>query len=78
MRPMSPEKATRKYLQKHKWTFYEWDVDLTQDLVVGPFDFVTIQGEKERVPGEVWRELQEKANEFDLDVSTLEKIVPLK
>jgi hypothetical protein len=78
MRPISPHKASRSYITKQGWTFYEWDTNLLTDMLVGPFDLTTINGEPDRVPKLIWDELVLQADLHDVDISNLDRVVPLK
>ena len=77
MRPIAPHKATRQLLKKHNWAFYEWDVNLCQDLLTGPFEFEIINNEPFRIPGQVWKDLREQAVLAGVDTSDLNKVIPL-
>jgi hypothetical protein len=78
MRPISPHKAARSYINKQGWTFYEWDTNLLTDILVGPFDLEIINGEPDRVPKRVWDELVLQAGPQKVDISNLDRVVPLK
>jgi hypothetical protein len=78
MRPISPHKASRSYVNERGWTFYEWDTNLLTDMLVGPFDLTTVNGESDRVPKQIWDELVLQAEHQDIDISTLDRVVPLK
>ncbi|HSN22649.1 MAG TPA: hypothetical protein VLS45_00540, partial [Methylomicrobium sp.] len=78
IRPISPHKATKEYLKQRKWVFYEWDVDLRSDLLVGPFNFETINGEPFRIPKSVWNKLANMKTVPDLNVSDMNRVIPLK
>jgi hypothetical protein len=78
MRPISPHKASRSYINKQGWTFYEWDTNLLNDMIVGPFNLTTVNGEPDRVPKQIWDELVLQADHQEIDISNLDRVVPLK
>ncbi len=77
MRFMTPAKATRNYVSHQGWAFYEWDVDLTKDLLVGPFNLQIIGNEPNRIPATVWQDLKIVANKMKMDTSDLDTVTPL-
>lgn len=78
MRPISPHKASRSYITKQGWAFYEWDTNLLTDMLVGPFDLATINGEPDRVPKQIWDELVLQAQHQNIDISDLDRVIPLR
>jgi hypothetical protein len=56
---------------------YQHEIHLPTIGIVGPFDFVTIDGQPYRVPPAVWDILEEKAEQFKVSVDDLRKKVPL-
>ena len=78
MRLVSPNKATRQYLQHQGWAFYEWKMNLAKDYIVGPFDFMTINKEQHRIPKDVWDELLMKADPAELDLAGLHRVNPIR
>ena len=77
MRFVKPEKATREYINDQKWAFYEWDVNLTEDLLLGPFDLRTISKEPNRVDNEIWHRLTEIGQQGDVKVDDIDRVIPL-
>ena len=74
MRFVTPAKATRDYVSQQGWSFYEWDVDLTMDLLVGPFDLHSV----DKIPDEIWKKLQKVAASKQVDISDINTVIPLR
>ena len=77
MRMVSPAKATPEYVRDQGWTFYEWEMNLLDCKIVGPFNFSNISKEAYRVHKDEWRELREKADPKEVDLTTLDRVIPL-
>ena len=77
MRFVTPAKATRNYVSHQGWSFYEWDVDLSKDLLVGPFELQIVGKEPNRIPTTVWQDLEQVAHKAKMDTSDLDMVTPL-
>ena len=77
MHMLNPTKATRDRIKKHGWAFYEWDVNLCQDLLFGPFNYVTIGKDPTRIPKDVWRQLELLRDKHRLDTSNINSVLPI-
>lgn len=75
MRMVSPPKATDEYLKSQNWDFYEWEVDLLRDGLVGPFDYCSIRRERHHIPADVWNELTRTADPALVDLGNIYKVV---
>ena len=69
---LTPAKATRQEVERQGWAFYEWDVNLASDLIVGPFDLCTINNIPFRISEQVWTKLKDAADPLNIDVSNLD------
>jgi len=77
MRFITPAKATREYVLQQGWAFYEWDVNLSTDLLVGPFELQVIGNEPNRIPMTVWKDLKQVASAAKMDTSDITRVIPL-
>ena len=77
MRFITPAKATREYVLQQGWAFYEWDVDLSKDLLVGPFELQVVGNEPNRIPMAVWKDLKQVASAAKMDTSDITRVIPL-
>jgi hypothetical protein len=59
---------------------YHLPINLLENAIVGPFDFVTRNGDKQRyyVPDAAWNVLRERAAEFNVGTDDLDQVYPLK
>ena len=67
--------------QPHKYKIYEHTVDLLKDALVGPFDFAIpkhYQDESHRIAFEEWEDLKSAAQQYKLDTTNIEDIIPLR
>jgi ribosomal protein L21E len=77
MRFISPVKATRDYVEDQGWAFYEWDTDLTRDLLAGPFDLQVINNEPYRIPNNIWAQVKERGRQLKMDTSNIDRVVAI-
>jgi hypothetical protein len=77
MHMLNPAKATRDRIEKHGWAYYEWDVNLSQDLLVGPFNYVMVGKEPARIPKDIWRQLDLLSEKHRLDTSNINSVLPI-
>ena len=77
MRFMNPTKTTREFVSKQGWAFYEWDVNLLEDLLVGPFDLQVIGNEPNRVGAHVWSALKVQGRKKETKIDDIDRVVPL-
>jgi hypothetical protein len=78
IRMVAPPKATEDYLEKMNWDFYEWEVDLTQDGLLGPFDYCTVRKERFHIPSEVWKSLIDRVDPEAVDLSNIYRVAAKK
>jgi hypothetical protein len=70
VRPTKVEEWLETKAARYVW--YQDTINLVIDMVTGPFEF-----DKERmnhVPEEVWKELLEKAEEYQIDATDVNKV----
>jgi ribosomal protein L21E len=77
MRFISPAKASRDYVERQGWSFYEWDTDLTKDLLVGPFDLQIINKVPHRIHNSVWAQVKVKGRQLQVDTSNIDSVVAI-
>ena len=72
VRPNQAEDLIRAYPRTRAW--YELDINLAEDGLVGPFNFDS----NYRINEKVWTLLKEEAELQDVDTDDLEQIIPLQ
>ena len=77
MRMVSPAKATPEYIKEQNWTFYEWEMNLLDIKLVGPFNYANISKEANRIHNDEWKSLREKADPKEIDITTMDRVIPL-
>jgi hypothetical protein len=75
--PRKVNAYVRNHDDKHG---YHLPINLLDDAIVGPFDFVTRHADKQRryVPDTAWNVLRERAAEFNVGTDDLDQVYPLK
>ena len=72
--PVKPVKVGKLLTDKpHRYMWYQDTINLFQNRVVGPFDFEA----GNRVPDAVWKELLSKAQDLNLYVGAVNRVVAL-
>ena len=69
-------------LQRTSWAWYQREVNLWEDAIVGPFDFSTKREdhkkpETHRVPNHVWNKLKTEGAKFAIPTDDMEAVLPL-
>jgi hypothetical protein len=77
IRMINPSKATKEYVQSNNWEFYEWEMDLFKDKLVGPFNFTRENNENNRIPLKIWQELEKVADPNTVYLGNLRRVEPL-
>ena len=77
MRMISPAKATPEYIKEQGWIVYEWEMNLLDIRLVGPFNYANISKEANRIHNDEWKLLKEKANPKEVDITTMDRVIPL-
>jgi hypothetical protein len=77
IRVIAPNKATRKFITKRNYMFYEWEMNLATDQLVGPFNFVHTNNESHRISDAVWTELETVADPAKIDLGNLRRVTPV-
>ena len=71
IRPNKAEETVRNNPRTRAW--YKLEINLAEDALVGPFDFASNQ----QIDEIVWEKLKEEAQQRDVDISDLDKVIPL-
>ena len=68
-----------KILAKKPFTrwWYQHEVNIAEDGIVGPFNFDTMSGEANRITQKYWTELLEAAKEQDIHATNIKKVTPI-
>ena len=74
---VKPSKAIDQVLEEKDWAWYQREINLFTDHIVGPFDFATINKETHRISSSVWNELRTKVNSSEVDLLSLDRLVQL-
>ena len=76
MRMVAPQKADT-FLKRSGYGWYQKEVNLGTDAIIGPFDFVTIRNEHHRISLATWSNLRRQANSTEVDLLDLDRVSPL-
>ena len=78
LRVVSPGKVDATLKKRKDWAWYQQEIDLWSEHLVGPFDFSKINREGHRVGVEEWFRLRNVAHGKNIDVDSLDRCVPLE
>ena len=74
MVPTRPAKVAELLRKKaHRYMWYQDTIDLSECAVVGPFNFIN----DHHIPEEVWKELTEKAQQYNIYIGDINRVIPL-
>ena len=74
MAPTRPAKVAELLRKKaHRYMWYQDTIDLSECAVVGPFNFIN----DHHIPEEVWKELTEKAQQYNIYIGDINRVIPL-
>jgi hypothetical protein len=74
---VKPSKAIEQLLEDRDWAWYQREINLFADHIVGPFNFTTINKETHRIDPSVWNELRTKSNPSEVDLLSLDRLIQL-
>ena len=77
MKVVRPGKCSPAMLKRMKSEWYQQEINLFNECIVGPFDFTTIDKHTHRIGDAVWEELRRRANPDEVEVSLLDCVAPL-
>jgi hypothetical protein len=78
IRPQKVEETLAKRVYTRGW--YQSEINLAEDGLVGPFNFANKEGETHRIDDEVWKTLEtcEGVKDGRVDIDDLSQIIPLQ
>ena len=76
MKVVAPSK-TEKWLKRSGYGWYQKEVNLQTAAIIGPFNFVEVNNETNRISPRTWKDLRQHTDSQEVDLLNLDRVSPV-